>query len=319
MNKKAATKKKPERFAIRNNPPWSLAKNRVTPEAIYLDRRNFLKGLGQASLAALAFSVSSKLWWANPLWAQAGNSSSGKITPETLTGRYNNFYEFTPDKSRVWQLAKPLPLEGWAIRVTGLVTKPQVLQVEDLIRKWHQEERIYRLRCVETWSAVIPWRGFPLRKLIQLCEPHSSARYVKFKTFVIPNIAPGQKNRFWEPWPYVEGLSMAEAMHDLSFLATGMYGHPLNPQNGAPIRLVVPWKYGFKSIKSIVEMEFTREAPRTFWQDMSPLEYDFEANVLPQIPYARWHQSVETLLGESKTVPTLPYNGYADQVASLYK
>ncbi len=293
-------------------PEWNVPESEVTLENVYLNRRKFLEGLGHASLAVMA-------GWVLPSVAPAQTSKKDAVTPESLTGGFNNFYEFTPDKARVRQLAKQLPLEGWAIRVTGLVKKPQVLPVADLIRKWDQEERIYRLRCVETWSAVIPWRGFPLQKLIQLCEPLSSARYVKFKTFVIPNIAPGQKSRFWEPWPYVEGLSLAEAMHDLSFMATGMYGHPLNPQNGAPIRLVVPWKYGFKSIKSIVEMEFTREAPRTFWQDMSPLEYDFEANVLPQVPYARWHQSVETLLGENKTVPTLPYNGYADQVASLYK
>ncbi|MEE8127232.1 MAG: protein-methionine-sulfoxide reductase catalytic subunit MsrP [Nitrospinaceae bacterium] len=319
MNKKIKNENRPQPFAIRHNPPWSLDENRVTPKDIYVDRRNFLKGMGKVSLAALAFSASSKLWWANPLWAKTETPSSLKASPENLVGRFNNFYEFTPDKSRVWKLAKQLPLEGWSIQVKGLVKQPQVLQVADLIQKFDSQERIYRLRCVETWSAVIPWRGFPLRKLIQLCEPLSSARYVKFKTFLIPNNAPGQKDRFWEPWPYVEGLTLAEAMHDLSFLATGMYGHPLNPQNGAPIRLVVPWKYGFKSIKSIVAIEFTREAPRTFWQDMSPLEYDFEANVLPKVPYARWHQSVETLLGENQTIATLPYNGYADQVASLYK
>ncbi len=289
-----------------------MPESEVTLESVYLNRRNFLKGFGQASLAVMSGLVL-------PSTLQAQTSGENRITPESLTGRFNNFYEFTPDKSRVRQLAKQLPLDDWRIQVTGLVKKPLTLPVADLIRKWDQEERVYRLRCVETWSAVIPWRGFPLRKLIQQCDPLSTARYVKFKTFLNPNIAPGQKNRFWEPWPYVEGLSLAEAMHDLSFLATGMYGHSLNPQNGAPIRLVVPWKYGFKSIKSIAELEFTREEPRTFWQDMSPLEYDFEANVQPQVPYARWHQSVETLLGEDKAIPTLPFNGYADQVASLYK
>ena len=316
MNKKSDMENGPEPFAIHKTPSWSIPESRVTPEAIYLDRRDFLKGLGKVGLAAFALSASSQ-WW--PGWARAQTSRKDTVTPESLTGRFNNFYEFTPDKSRVRQLAKALPLEGWAIRVKGLVKKPQTFGVEDLIRKISQEERVYRLRCVETWSAVIPWTGFPLRKLIEMSAPLSKARYVKFTTFLNPNIAPGQKDRFWEPWPYVEGLSLAEATNDLAFMATGIYGHGLNPQNGAPIRLVVPWKYGFKSIKSIVEMEFTREAPRTFWQNMSPLEYDFEANVVPEVPYARWHQSVETLLGEDKTVPTLPYNGYADQVASLYK
>ena len=290
---------------------WEIAESEVTLEDVYLNRRTFLEGLGHAGLAMMA-------GWMLPSPLSAQTSKENSVTPESLTGRFNNFYEFTPNKSRVRHLAQQLPLDGWSIRVTGLVKKPQVLAVADLMRKINQEERIYRLRCVETWSAVIPWTGFPLRKLIERAEPLASARYVKFSTFVNPNIAPGQKNRFWEPWPYVEGLSLAEAMHDLSFMATGMYGHALNPQNGAPIRLVVPWKYGFKSIKSIVEMEFTRTAPRTFWQDMSPLEYDFEANVVPEIPYARWQQNVETRLGEEKAVPTLPYNGYAGQVASLY-
>lgn len=290
---------------------WEIPESEVTLEDVYLNRRTFLEGLGHAGLAVMA-------GWMLPAPLSAQISKENAVTPESLTGRFNNFYEFTPNKSRVRHLAQQLPLEGWSIRVTGLVKKPRVLAVADLMRKINQEERIYRLRCVETWSAVIPWTGFPLRKLIEQAEPLASARYVKFSTFVYPNIAPGQKSRFWEPWPYVEGLSLAEAMHDLSFMATGMYGHALNPQNGAPIRLVVPWKYGFKSIKSIVEMEFTRTAPRIFWQDMSPLEYDFEANVVPEIPYARWHQNVETRLGEEKAVPTLLYNGYAGQVASLY-
>ena len=291
---------------------WDIPESEVTLEDVYLNRRKFLEGMGHAGLAVMA-------GWLLPATARAQTSGRDLVTSESLTGGFNNFYEFTPDKARVRQLAKPLPLAGWSIHIKGLVQQPRVVDVADLIRKFDQEERVYRLRCVETWSAVIPWTGFPLRKLIELAQPLSQARFVKFTTFINPNIAPGQKDRFWEPWPYVEGLSLAEAMHDLSFMATGMYGHSLNPQNGAPIRLVVPWKYGFKSIKSIVAMEFTREAPRIFWQDMSPLEYDFEANVVPQVPYARWHQTVETRLGENRTVATLLYNGYADQVASLYK
>jgi sulfoxide reductase catalytic subunit YedY len=293
-------------------PEWDLPESEVTLENVYLNRRKFLEGMGHATLAVMAGGLL-------PVPARARTSTKDAVTPESLTGGFNNFYEFTPDKARVRHMAKALPLAGWSIHIKGLVQQSRLVDVADLIRKFDREQRIYRLRCVETWSAVIPWTGFPLRKLIELAQPLSEARFVKFTTFINPNIAPGQKDRFWEPWPYVEGLSLAEAMHDLSFMATGMYGHSLNPQNGAPIRLVVPWKYGFKSIKSIVAMEFTRAAPRTFWQDMSPLEYDFEANVAPQVPYARWHQSVETRLGENRTVATLPYNGYANQVASLYQ
>ena len=295
-------------------PEWGLPESETTLEEVYLNRRNFLQGLGHASLALMA-------GLALPTQARAQSTSSppSEITPQKLAQGYNNFYEFTPDKSRVRDLAKTLPLEDWTLDITGLVKQPKTVAVADLTRRFSQEERVYRLRCVETWSAVIPWTGFPLHKLIALAEPLAQARYVRFKTFLNPNVAPGQKDRFWEPWPYVEGLTVAEAINDLAFMATGMYGKSLPPQNGAPIRLVVPWKYGFKSIKSIVEIEFTREAPPTFWQTLSPLEYDFEANVLPEVPYARWHQSVETPLGHNRTVPTLPYNGYADQVASLYK
>ena len=302
----------PEAPALHLPREWDLPESEITLEDVYLNRRKFLEGMGHSGLAVMA-------GWLLPVTVRAKTSEKESITAESLTGGFNNFYEFTPDKARVRQMAKQLPLAGWSIQIKGLVQQPRVVDIADLIRKFDHEERIYRLRCVETWSAVIPWTGFPLRRLIELAQPLSQARFVKFTTFSNPNIMPGQKDRFWEPWPYVEGLSLAEAMHDLSFMATGMYGHSLNPQNGAPIRLVVPWKYGFKSIKSIVEMEFTREAPRTFWQDMSPLEYDFEANVVPQVPYARWHQSVETRLGENRTVATLLYNGYANQVASLYK
>ena len=303
---------------------WEVAESAVTPEDIYLNRRNFLAGLSKVGLAALAVTTLPS-WMSLPhAWGQVaseGNRSSSvprSITPESLTSRYNNFYEFTMDKSRVRELAGALPSEDWTIRVEGLVKKPGVLNVESLIRKMRQEERTYRLRCVETWTVTIPWRGFPLRDLVNLLDPLPSARFVRFKTFLNPNWAPGQKDRFWEPWPYVEGLRLDEALHDLAFIAVGMYGHPLNPQNGAPIRLVVPWKYGFKSIKSIAAIEFTRKAPTIFWQSMSPLEYDFWANVNPSVPYARWDQGVERVLGTGDTVPTQPFNGYAGQVAGLY-
>ena len=241
-----------------------------------------------------------------------------KITSEVLTSSYNNFYEFGTNKSDISFLAEKLPVENWKIKIEGLVHEPRILDVDKIIQAMPLEQRVYRLRCVETWSAIIPWSGFPLRELIKMSSPLSTARYIKFKTFVDPNIAPGQKNRFWEPWPYVESLSMPEAMHNLAFVAVGMYGHQLNPQNGAPIRLVVPWKYGFKSIKSIDVIEFVKDRPRTFWQTVSPLEYDFWANVEPDVPYAKWDQRFEVLLGKTKKEKTMLYNGYAAQVAKLY-
>jgi sulfoxide reductase catalytic subunit YedY len=203
--------------------------------------------------------------------------------------------------------------------VGGLVRKPQLLDAEKLVRKMPAEDRIYRLRCVETWSVVVPWTGFPLKVLIDQLEPLSGARYVKFTTFLDPNIARGQRSRFWEPWPYTEGLTLEEATHDLTFVATGIYGHSLPPHHGAPLRLVVPWKYGFKSIKSIVRIEFTKEEPETFWQSVSPLEYDFPANVIPHQPYARWHQEFERIPGQEETFKTELFNGYAEQVAHIYK
>ena len=316
---------------IKIPPVWDVCENDVTPEEVYLNRRKFLGNMGRLGVNTLAlcmlpnFLALNKVFAAKPasteLTSQAENNFvdlGGRATSETLVSRYNNFYEFGTNKGNVWLHAKKLPLEGWTIKVEGLVNKPRVLDLNKLIKKMPLEQRVYRLRCVETWSAIIPWSGFPLRELIKLLEPLSSARYIKFKTFVDPNVAFGQKDRFWEPWPYVEGLSMSEAMHSLTFLAVGMYGHQLTPQNGAPIRLVVPWKYGFKSIKSIDSIEFVKDPPTNFWQTVSPLEYDFWANVEPAVPYARWDQRFEILLGKTKKEKTTLYNGYAAQVAKLY-
>jgi len=318
-------------FGIKIFTDWDISENDTTPEEIYLNRRKFLRNAGELGGNILALSTLSNLL--NPKEAFSANSSSNeaisqnennrtdlrdKITSEVLTSSYNNFYEFGTNKSDISFLAKKLPVENWKIKVEGLVHEPRILDVDKIIQAMPLEQRVYRLRCVETWSAIIPWSGFPLRELIKMSSPLSTARYVKFKTFVDPNIAPGQKNRFWEPWPYVEGLSMSEAMHNLAFVAVGMYGHHLNPQNGAPIRLVVPWKYGFKSIKSIDVIEFVKDRPRTFWQTVSPLEYDFWANVEPDVPYAKWDQRFEVLLGKTKQEKTMLYNGYAAQVAKLY-
>lgn len=297
---------------IKTPEPWGISEKEVTPEDIYMRRREFLGTslkLGSAALAAFyGFSPFSNAW---PL-------SSPDITPEIIASRYNNFYEFGVEKERIWEYARKLQTNGWKIEVRGLVKNQMTLDVESWVRKFPLEERVYRLRCVEAWSVVIPWTGFPLRLLIDQLQPLTSARYIKFTTFLNPVIASGQKKRFWEPWPYTEGLRLDEARHDLSFMATGVYGHPLPGQHGAPIRLVVPWKYGFKSIKSIARIEFTREKPETFYTSLSPLEYDFDANVQPDIPYARWHQIFERMPGKEETVKTLPYNGYASQVAGLY-
>ncbi|HCK68456.1 MAG TPA: protein-methionine-sulfoxide reductase catalytic subunit MsrP, partial [Nitrospina sp.] len=243
---------------------WDLPENQATLEEIYLNRRSFLEQIGEVTVGALVLSaLPGFLASAQASEAGSQNSTGGgskkeevppnfqnRITPENLVTRYNNFYEFSTNKASIWHLAKKLPLEKWTLKISGQVAKPRTLDLEKLLRGISLEQRVYRLRCVETWSAIIPWTGFPLRDLIKALDPLSTARYIKFQTFLDPNAAAGQKERFWEPWPYTEGLSMTEAMHPLAFLAVGIYGHPLPPQNGAPIRLVVPWKYGFKSIKS---------------------------------------------------------------------
>ena len=318
-------------FGIKISSDWNISENDTTAEEIYLNRRKFIENVGKLGSNILAFGAFSN--FLNPIQVSAENLISRKITrrntknlidfqdnitSENLTSRYNNFYEFGTNKADISFLAKQLQVGQWSIKVEGLVHKPKILDVDKIIQAMPLEQRVYRLRCVETWSAIIPWSGFPLRELIKLSNPLSTARYVKFNTFIDPNIAPGQKNRFWEPWPYVEGLSMSEAMHNLAFLAIGMYGHKLNPQNGAPIRLVVPWKYGFKSIKSIESIEFVKDPPRTFWQTVSPLDYDFWANVDPTVPYAKWDQRFELPLGSEKKEKTMLYNGYAAQVRKLY-
>ncbi len=305
---------------------WKIPDQEVTPENIYCDRRKFLKGLGKVGLLGLSSMLLPPLTRVSSAIAQSSNTPKHPqaltkvegVTSKKLVTRYNNFYEFSTNKSVIWKQAQALKTSPWEIRIEGLVKNHQVLDFYQLIKYLPQEERTYRLRCVEGWSVVIPWKGFPLKLLINLIEPLSTARYIKFKTFLQPNIALGQKQRFWEPWPYSEGLSLKEAMHNLSFVATEMYGKPLPNQNGAPIRLVIPWKYGFKSIKSITSIEFTRDEPQTFWQTVSPLEYDFWANVDPSTPYARWDQKMELDLGKNKKIPTLKFNGYADEVSNLY-
>jgi sulfoxide reductase catalytic subunit YedY len=237
-------------------------------------------------------------------------------TFEEITN-YNNYYEFTTDKAGVNPMSKDFKTSPWEVKVDGLVNKPQTYGIEDLLKKFPQEERIYRLRCVEAWSMVIPWMGFPLSALLKEVEPLSSAKYVGFQTIFDPDQMPGQKSRFY-PWPYQEGLRLDEAMHDLTILATGLYGKPMPNPNGAPIRLVVPWKYGFKSIKAIIRIELVAEQPDTMWSTIAPHEYGFYSNVNPEVSHPRWSQASERRIGEGGRRPTLMFNGYAEEVAHLY-
>jgi sulfoxide reductase catalytic subunit YedY len=236
-------------------------------------------------------------------------------TFEQITN-YNNFYEFTTDKEGVAALARDFKTSPWTVEIGGLVHKPRTFGLDDLL-KFEQEDRVYRLRCVEAWSMVIPWQGFPLARLLKEVEPMSTAKYVRFETLYDPEQLPGQ-NSDWYSWPYVEGLRVDEAMHNLTLLATGLYGKQLLPQSGAPVRLVVPWKYGFKSIKSIVKIDLVEEMPVSLWMAAAPNEYGFYANVNPDVDHPRWSQSSERRIGEWGRRPTLKFNGYADEVADLY-
>ena len=236
------------------------------------------------------------------------------MTPEKTNLTYNNFYEFSTDKRLD---ASALRIRPWTVTVGGLVEKEKVWDVDDLIRTIGVEERLYRHRCVEAWGMAIPWSGFPLRKLVELAKPASGAKYIRFESFLDKKMAPGQRS--FMPWPYVEGLTMAEAMNDLTFVATGAYGKPISKNQGAPIRLATPWKYGFKSAKSIQKITFVDKMPETFWANLGPGEYGFWANVNPAVPHPRWSQASETDLTTGNRRPTMIYNGYGEQVAELYK
>jgi sulfoxide reductase catalytic subunit YedY len=294
----------------------------ITPYSQYVSRRDFLKAAGIVTGSALLAACSPK-----------GTATSAADAPtypvekdelgdptnsfEDIT-HYNNYYEFTTDKEGVARLAEKFNPKPWTVEVYGLVNKPKTYAIEDLLNKFPQEERIYRLRCVEAWSMVIPWTGFTLSSLLKEVEPTSAAKFVRFETVDRPDEMPGQKSPFY-PWPYQEGLRLDEAMHDLTILATGLYGQPMPNQNGAPIRLVVPWKYGFKSIKSIVKIELVDKQPATLWNSVGPDEYGFYSNVNPDRPHPRWSQASERRIGELNRRPTLMFNGYAEQVADLYK
>ncbi len=254
-----------------------------------------------------------------PAAAMGSNDELGDpVTSFENITSYTNYYEFSTDKSRPTELSRNLVTSPWSIKVDGFVNKPQSFSIDQLRSLFEQEERIYRLRCVEGWSMVIPWIGFPLSKLLDIVEPTSDAKYVRFETLLDPDQMPGQKNSAF-PWPYVEGLRLDEAQQNLTILATGLYGKYLTPQNGAPIRLIVPWKYGFKSIKSIVKIQLVSEMPKSLWMALSPNEYGFYANVNPNVPHPRWSQASEQRIGQGGRIETLMFNGYEDEVAGLYE
>jgi sulfoxide reductase catalytic subunit YedY len=297
----------------------------ITSRDLFLGRRQFLRSAGWlAAGAALAptLACGAEDQTGPPIPAARADANPFR-TDEAPTAfedatRYNNFYEFGTDKTDPKRYAGSLRARPWSVAVTGEVGKPGTIDLDDLLRPHTAEDRIYRLRCVEAWSMVIPWLGIPLGEIIKRFEPTSGARYVAFKTLLDPEQMPGQRTRVLE-WPYLEGLRIDEAMHPLTILATGMYGQELPNQNGAPLRLVVPWKYGFKSIKSIVEIRLTRSEPPTSWNLQAPREYGFFANVNPDVDHPRWSQKRERRIGEFTKRPTLPFNGYADQVAHLYQ
>jgi len=299
---------------IRIRQGWELPESEALPESLYLSRRNFL-GPATAWMAMLAGAAAAQ----PPVRRNPEFTLDRPLTPEAAATSYNNFYEFDPGNKRaVRDKVDKFQIDPWAVEVTGLVRKPRKFYLDELLRRMPIEERLYRHRCVEAWSMAVPWTGFPLAALIREVEPLEDARYIRFVTALRPAEMPGVRQAPQYPWPYQEGLRLDEALNPLAILATGLYGKPLPKQNGAPIRLVVPWKYGFKSIKSIVRIEFTRRQPRTFWSTVSPKEYGFYANVDPNKPHPRWSQATERVLPGFDERPTLPYNGYAKWVAHLY-
>ena len=340
---------------IKRKKIWEVVSSGATPEDIYrnrralMTRRRFIERAARWSIGAGALVAGAGLF-ASPAGAgildifrsKEGNGREGlmelpdtptshlyparrnpayrldrPLTDEAVAATYNNFYEFSSKKT-VWKKVGGLRPRPWTVEITGLVERPMTLDIDDLVRRMDLEERLYRLRCVEAWAMAVPWTGFPMRDLVRLARPLSGARYVRMETFYDPSMAIDQRLKFWLPWPYEEGLTMEEATNELTLIATGIYGHELPAQHGSPLRLVVPWKYGFKSIKSIVRFEFTDRRPETFWSSLVPQEYDFSANVNPEVPHPRWSQATERMIGTNTRRRTIKYNGYGEYVAGLY-
>ena len=301
---------------IKKKKSWHISEALVTDESRFRNRRFFLNSLGKTALTLSLY----------PSFSYASYETSNKLnknyflpspyTNEKLATTYTNFYEFGSSKN-IWRRASKLKVDNWSIKIDGLVKKKKIFDIKNLKKLIGLEERIYRFRCVEGWAMVVPWLGFPVNKILDIVDPHKDAKYLRFETFYDPQIAPGQKQS-WYPWPYVEGITIEEAKNDLAFFATGMYGKNIPNQNGAPLRLVLPWKYGFKSIKSIVKITFTKEQPIGLWEKLAPNEYGFWANVNPNVSHPRWSQSKEKLLGTNEFQKTKIYNGYEENVSYLY-
>jgi sulfoxide reductase catalytic subunit YedY len=322
---------------------WALPDSAATPESIYLNRREFVRRSGAGAILAAATVAACRTDGRAAVVQERGpldnvpdtptadlyptatkdprftpGERHGTISEERVVATYNNFYEFGTDKGGVWQHVGPFEARPWEIEVAGLVDRPGRYDLVELERAFPLEDRIYRHRCVEAWSVVVPWIGFPLASLLERAGPRGDARFVRFVSFNRPEQAFGQKTQTWYKWPYYEAVRVDEAMNELAFVVTGMYGHPLQKQNGAPVRIHMPWKYGYKSPKSIVRIELARDPVPTFWNDLEPSEYGFYSNVDPAVPHPRWSQATEEIVGRGERVPTLPFNGYGEFVAGLY-
>ena len=317
------------------HPRWQAREREVTSEYTYRNRRQFIEALGLGAIGLTVFGATGgcSAPYGGPLDTipenaprtgyPAARNEAFSVPERPVTGRlfassYNNFYEFDGSSKEIWPLTDPYEPFPMTIRVRGLVEKRRTIDVAKLIRSMDLEERLYRFRCVEAWAMTVPWTGFPLSKLIEQCKPLSSATHVRFVSVNRPSQMVGIQRQHWYPWPYYEALRMDEAMHELAFVVTGMYGEPLPKQNGSPLRLALPWKYGYKGPKAIVRIEFTNKQPGTFWNDLQPDEYGFLSNVNPNIPHKRWSQASEELLETQERVPTQLFNGYDEWVGGLY-
>lgn len=287
---------------------WEIPESRVTPESAMMNRRGLLAGAGALSIAG-----------ALPAYAEPNPkfTPDRALTEEKYATTYNNYYEFSEGKD-LWKAAQALKQRPWTIKLEGMLKAPRTIDIDDLLKQVQTEDRIYRHRCVERWAMTVPWTGFPLAQLLKIAEPLGSAKYVVFETAMDKKAMPGVNSPFY-PWPYIEGLAIDEAANDLAFMVTGLYGKAVPPQNGGPLRLAVPWKYGYKSAKAIVKITFTATRPTSFWTAILPNEYGFWSNINPAVAHPRWSQKEETLLGTDERVPTKIFNGYGDFVAGLYE